>query len=101
MFYAYSAGCGRTGTLIAIDYVWNLLKANLVSEQLNVLQILIDMRKQRQSLVQTKVGVHNASSHQVGLLGLETNTKLSPMFFDPACNGAPNGRTQCSQANIV
>ena len=70
MFYAYSAGCGRTGTLIAIDYVWNLLKANLVSEQLNVLQILIDMRKQRQSLVQTKVGVHNAScvsSHQVCL----------------------------------
>ena len=70
MFYAYSAGCGRTGTLIAIDYVWNLLKANLVSEQLNVLQILIDMRKQRQSLVQTKVGVYNGScvsSHQVCL----------------------------------
>jgi len=50
-----SAGCGRTGTLLAIDYVWNLLKSNTLSDEISVLSILVEMRKQRQSLVQTRV----------------------------------------------
>ena len=40
---------------MAIDYIWNLLKEGRITEELSVLDILMDMRKQRQSLIQTAV----------------------------------------------
>ncbi|XP_067947438.1 uncharacterized protein [Watersipora subatra] len=48
-----SAGCGRTGTLLAIDFVKNLLKEGRITEKLSVFDILLEMRRQRQSLIQT------------------------------------------------
>lgn len=49
-----SAGCGRTGAICAIDYTWNLLKAQRIPEEFNVFSLIQDMRTQRHSAVQTK-----------------------------------------------
>jgi hypothetical protein len=49
-----SAGCGRTGTLAAIDHVWGQLKSrDLLATQLSVYNIVAEYRKRRQSIVQT------------------------------------------------
>ncbi|XP_041110871.1 tyrosine-protein phosphatase non-receptor type 12-like [Polyodon spathula] len=49
-----SAGCGRTGAICAIDYTWNLLKAEKIPEEFNVFSLIQEMRTQRHSAVQTK-----------------------------------------------
>ena len=48
-----SAGCGRTGTICSIDYVWNLLRAGKVTKDFSLYNIILDMRKQRIAMVQT------------------------------------------------
>ncbi|XP_078678236.1 uncharacterized protein LOC144914322 [Branchiostoma floridae x Branchiostoma belcheri] len=48
-----SAGCGRTGTICAIDYTWNLLKKGQFKD-LTMYELVTDMRKQRPAIVQTK-----------------------------------------------
>ncbi|KAJ9584822.1 hypothetical protein L9F63_020843 [Diploptera punctata] len=58
-----SAGCGRTGTICAIDYVWGLLRAGKLSKDFSLYKLVQDMRKQRIAMVQTKeqyVLVHQA-----------------------------------------
>ncbi|CAB1336589.1 unnamed protein product [Coregonus sp. 'balchen'] len=49
------AGCGRTGALCAIDYTWNLVKTQLLTEDFSIYDLVKDMRTQRPSVVQTKV----------------------------------------------
>ncbi|XP_048874204.1 tyrosine-protein phosphatase non-receptor type 22 isoform X2 [Brienomyrus brachyistius] len=49
-----SAGCGRTGALCAIDYTWNLLKNEMITNTFSIFQLVQDMRTQRPSVVQTK-----------------------------------------------
>uniref|UniRef100_A0A2I4CMJ7 protein-tyrosine-phosphatase n=1 Tax=Austrofundulus limnaeus TaxID=52670 RepID=A0A2I4CMJ7_AUSLI len=49
-----SAGCGRTGALIVIDYTWNLLRKHMISSNFNIYNLVQDMRTQRPSVVQTK-----------------------------------------------
>ncbi|KAK4290754.1 hypothetical protein Pmani_036369 [Petrolisthes manimaculis] len=49
-----SAGCGRTGTICAIDYVWGLLRAGRLTENLNLFGLVKDMRRQRVAMVQTR-----------------------------------------------
>ncbi|XP_078500551.1 tyrosine-protein phosphatase non-receptor type 22 [Lissotriton helveticus] len=49
-----SAGCGRTGVICAIDYTWKLLKDKIVPENFSVYNLILEMRTQRPSLVQTK-----------------------------------------------
>ncbi|XP_041347759.1 uncharacterized protein LOC121367569 [Gigantopelta aegis] len=48
-----SAGCGRTGTICAVDYVWNLLLYRRLSEGFSLFDIIKTIREQRQSMVQT------------------------------------------------
>ncbi|XP_077972219.1 uncharacterized protein LOC120339340 isoform X3 [Styela clava] len=49
-----SAGCGRTGAVLAVDYVRNLLEYKRVPSGLKAFNIISDMRKQRPAIVQTK-----------------------------------------------
>ncbi|XP_063300491.1 tyrosine-protein phosphatase non-receptor type 22-like [Pelobates fuscus] len=49
-----SAGCGRTGVLCAIDYIWRLLKDKIIPMNFSIYGIIHEMRTQRSSLVQTK-----------------------------------------------
>lgn len=49
-----SAGCGRTGTICAIDYVWGLMRVGKLSDSFSLYQIIREMRLQRIAMVQTK-----------------------------------------------
>ncbi|XP_078144603.1 tyrosine-protein phosphatase non-receptor type 22 isoform X2 [Centroberyx gerrardi] len=49
-----SAGCGRTGVLCVIDYIWNLLKKQMVPANICIYDLVQNMRTQRPSVVQTK-----------------------------------------------
>lgn len=48
-----SAGCGRTGTICAIDYAQTLLKNGNITPDFSLFEIIKFMRTQRQSMVQT------------------------------------------------
>lgn len=48
-----SAGCGRTGTICSIDYVWALLRAGKLTDDFSLYSIIQEMRKQRIAMVQT------------------------------------------------
>ncbi|XP_067683669.1 tyrosine-protein phosphatase non-receptor type 12-like isoform X3 [Haliotis asinina] len=48
-----SAGCGRTGTICAVDYAWTLLDQNKVSHGFSLYEVIRNIRQQRQSMVQT------------------------------------------------
>lgn len=48
-----SAGCGRTGTICCIDYVWGLLRRGKLDQNFDLCKIISDMRQQRMAMVQT------------------------------------------------
>lgn len=48
-----SAGCGRTGTICCIDYVWGLLRSGKIDINFDLCSIISDMRQQRMAMVQT------------------------------------------------
>ncbi|XP_073675235.1 tyrosine-protein phosphatase non-receptor type 18 [Garra rufa] len=49
-----SAGCGRTGVICAVDFVNDLLLTEQIQEDFNILDLVLDLRRQRPSAVQTK-----------------------------------------------
>lgn len=58
-----SAGCGRTGTILVIDYVQSLLKSGKLTEDFKLYDVIAEMRRQRMAIVQSLeqyVFVHEA-----------------------------------------
>ncbi|XP_071817069.1 uncharacterized protein [Apostichopus japonicus] len=49
-----SAGCGRTGTIMVLDYVRELIKQKEIPADFSLFNIIMDMRKQRPAIVQSK-----------------------------------------------
>lgn len=49
-----SAGCGRTGVLCTIDYVRQLLLTQRIPPDFSLFDVVLEMRKQRPSVVQTE-----------------------------------------------
>uniref|UniRef100_A0AAY4DKP3 protein-tyrosine-phosphatase n=1 Tax=Denticeps clupeoides TaxID=299321 RepID=A0AAY4DKP3_9TELE len=49
-----SAGCGRTGVICALDYIHDLLHTKRIAEDFSIRDIVLELRKQRPSAVQTK-----------------------------------------------
>ncbi|XP_047737222.1 uncharacterized protein LOC108680035 isoform X2 [Hyalella azteca] len=61
-----SAGCGRTGTICAIDHVWTLLRTGRLPDCVDLLTMVKDMRRQRVAMVQTRdqyMLLHRALRH--------------------------------------
>lgn len=48
-----SAGCGRTGTICVIDFVWGLLRTGKLTSDFSLYNLVQDMRRQRIAMVQT------------------------------------------------
>eukprot|EP00051_Salpingoeca_urceolata_P029852 m.7489 g.7489 ORF g.7489 m.7489 type:complete len:438 (-) comp2950_c0_seq2:30-1343(-) len=48
-----SAGCGRTGSLTAIDYTWQLLKEKGLDASFDIFETVARLRQQRLAMVQT------------------------------------------------
>ncbi|XP_036959213.1 tyrosine-protein phosphatase non-receptor type 18 isoform X1 [Acanthopagrus latus] len=49
-----SAGCGRTGVICAIDYIHDLLVTKQLTGDFSIMSIVVELRRQRPSAVQTK-----------------------------------------------
>uniref|UniRef100_A0A8C6TK28 protein-tyrosine-phosphatase n=1 Tax=Neogobius melanostomus TaxID=47308 RepID=A0A8C6TK28_9GOBI len=59
-----SAGCGRTGVICALDHIYQLLTHQVgqwLTPDFSILRIVTDLRQQRPSTVQTKVGYTNST----------------------------------------
>ncbi len=48
-----SAGCGRTGTICAIDFIWGLLRTGKLTSDFSLYELVREMRRQRIAMVQT------------------------------------------------
>uniref|UniRef100_A0A3P9I2M3 protein-tyrosine-phosphatase n=1 Tax=Oryzias latipes TaxID=8090 RepID=A0A3P9I2M3_ORYLA len=51
-----SAGCGRTGVICALDYIYDLLVSKKITADFSIMKAVLALRTQRPSAVQTKVG---------------------------------------------
>lgn len=49
-----SAGCGRTGVICALDHIYQLLTHQKLTSDFSIMRIVMDIRRQRPSAVQTK-----------------------------------------------
>ncbi|KAM4563794.1 tyrosine-protein phosphatase non-receptor type 18 isoform 2-T2 [Odontesthes bonariensis] len=49
-----SAGCGRTGVICALNYIHDLLVTKQIKKDFSILEIVLELRRQRPSAVQTK-----------------------------------------------
>ncbi|XP_040903211.1 tyrosine-protein phosphatase non-receptor type 18 isoform X3 [Toxotes jaculatrix] len=49
-----SAGCGRTGVICALDYIHDLLVTKQITTDFSIMKIVLELRRQRPSAVQTK-----------------------------------------------
>ncbi|XP_041801637.1 tyrosine-protein phosphatase non-receptor type 18 [Chelmon rostratus] len=49
-----SAGCGRTGVICALDYIHDLLVTKQITADFSIMDIVLELRRQRPSAVQTK-----------------------------------------------
>uniref|UniRef100_A0A668UA75 protein-tyrosine-phosphatase n=1 Tax=Oreochromis aureus TaxID=47969 RepID=A0A668UA75_OREAU len=62
-----SAGCGRTGVICALDYIHDLLVTKKITSDFSILNIVLELRTQRPSTVQTKVGALSECETQMYL----------------------------------
>ncbi|XP_044066175.1 tyrosine-protein phosphatase non-receptor type 18 isoform X2 [Siniperca chuatsi] len=49
-----SAGCGRTGVICALDYIHDLLVTKQITADFSIMKLVLELRRQRASAVQTK-----------------------------------------------
>ncbi|XP_075041657.1 tyrosine-protein phosphatase non-receptor type 18 [Mixophyes fleayi] len=49
-----SAGCGRTGVICTVEHIQNLLQKQSIPSDFSIFDIVMDIRRQRPSAVQTK-----------------------------------------------
>ncbi|MBN3306688.1 PTN18 phosphatase, partial [Amia calva] len=49
-----SAGCGRTGVICTVDYIHDLLHTKRINDSFSIKDIVMEIRRQRPSAVQTK-----------------------------------------------
>lgn len=54
--YFFSAGVGRTGTFITVDYLMQYVEDHDLSSQVDIFDWVIQMRDHRTTMVQTWVG---------------------------------------------
>ena len=53
----YSAGVGRTGTYIALDFLIQFVNNRMLEDYVDVFNLVLNMRYSRTSMVQSEVSV--------------------------------------------
>lgn len=51
----FSAGVGRTGTFIALDFLMQFAEENNIDEEVDIYNLVLNMRHSRPSMVQSEV----------------------------------------------
>ncbi|CAB1329670.1 unnamed protein product [Coregonus sp. 'balchen'] len=72
-----SAGCGRTGVICALDYVHDLLVTKQIKEDFSIMKIVLELRRQRPSAVQTKNALRSAENIYQNLTKVRQKLLLS------------------------
>uniref|UniRef100_A0A672HVU4 protein-tyrosine-phosphatase n=1 Tax=Salarias fasciatus TaxID=181472 RepID=A0A672HVU4_SALFA len=75
-----SAGCGRTGVICALDYIHDLLVTKQVTEDLSILKVVLELRQQRPSAVQTKCCVLFFVSFDSGSLLASVSRPITHLY---------------------
>ncbi|EHB06078.1 Tyrosine-protein phosphatase non-receptor type 18 [Heterocephalus glaber] len=83
-----SAGCGRTGVLCTIDYVRQLLLTQRIPPDFSLFDVVLEMRKQRPSVVQTEEQ-YRFLHHTVAQMFYSALQKTSPQYQNLKENCAP------------
>ncbi|XP_005397599.1 PREDICTED: tyrosine-protein phosphatase non-receptor type 18 isoform X1 [Chinchilla lanigera] len=83
-----SAGCGRTGVLCIIDYVRQLLLTQMILPNFSLFDVVLEMRKQRPSVVQTEEQ-YRFLHHTVAQMFYSALQKTSPQYQNVKENCAP------------
>jgi len=84
-----SAGCGRTGTICVIDFVWGLLRTGKLTSDFSLYALVQDMRRQRIAMVQT-VDQYMLCHRAVKQLFLEQLRVIdSHPYENVGCDGRP------------
>ncbi|XP_021568339.1 tyrosine-protein phosphatase non-receptor type 18 [Carlito syrichta] len=83
-----SAGCGRTGVLCVVDYVRQLLLTQTIPSNFSLFDVVLEMRRQRPSAVQTKEQ-YSFLYHTVAQMFRSAIQNASPSYQNLKENGAP------------
>ncbi|XP_027866803.1 tyrosine-protein phosphatase non-receptor type 18 isoform X2 [Xiphophorus couchianus] len=75
-----SAGCGRTGVICALDYIHDLLVTKKITKDFSVLDLVLELRRQRPSAVQTKDQYGFIFSAAAGMLERFLQTPEDPLY---------------------
>ncbi|XP_035596591.1 tyrosine-protein phosphatase non-receptor type 18-like isoform X1 [Oncorhynchus keta] len=105
-----SAGCGRTGVICALDYVHDLLVTKQIKEDFSIMKIVVELRSQRPSAVQTKeqyrfVFSAVASMFEKALRSAENNsqnlTKSNQSLYDGVASVKTSPPTTSASAQTL
>uniref|UniRef100_A0A671TI92 protein-tyrosine-phosphatase n=1 Tax=Sparus aurata TaxID=8175 RepID=A0A671TI92_SPAAU len=89
-----SAGCGRTGVICALDYIRDLLVTKQLTGDFSIMKIVLELRRQRPSAVQTKVCEAQQSqltdmSDTYAVVNKSKQTVPASHHYDNDSGGAP------------
>ncbi|XP_053329480.1 tyrosine-protein phosphatase non-receptor type 18 [Spea bombifrons] len=96
-----SAGCGRTGVICTVEYIQNMVHKQRVPSDFSIYEIVLEMRRQRPSAVQTKEQ-YSFLYHAVTEMfekqllvnhNYENLSKNNTPFYDDAISFPPGART--------
>uniref|UniRef100_UPI0037E94CE4 tyrosine-protein phosphatase non-receptor type 18 isoform X2 n=1 Tax=Semicossyphus pulcher TaxID=241346 RepID=UPI0037E94CE4 len=74
-----SAGCGRTGVICALDYIYDLLVTQ-ISADFSIMKVVLELRRQRPSAVQTKEQYQFIFTAVICLLQRVLQTSSGPLY---------------------
>ena len=76
VFFPSSAGVGRTGTFIALDFLMQFVNNHNLDDEVDIYNLVLNMRHNRPIMVQSEVSGKNCFVYRV-----ESQQKKKSFFF--------------------
>ncbi|XP_063289219.1 tyrosine-protein phosphatase non-receptor type 18 [Pelobates fuscus] len=92
-----SAGCGRTGVICTVEYIQSLLQQQRVPSDFSIYSVVMEIRRQRPSAVQTKEQ-YDFLYHAITEM-FEKQLKVNPNYENLTSNRAPFYDDACSSVS--